>query len=118
MPCTECHTPLRRSDSRVSKRVVTNVAASVRERLYNLPRERGEDFQLMLTRYGHERLLYRRGRSPYRDRFIARLAQARLSIQADVGFGDAVTPVPIEIDYPALLSQQKANAGRLTTGMV
>lgn len=134
----------------------------------------------MLTRYGLERLLYRLGRSPYRDRFVlkgamlfslwggemyratrdvdflgfgkssvkelekvfrdlcvvpveddglvfrtdsvvaepirdamdyggirvtleARLAQARIPIQADIGFGDAITPAAEEIDYPTLL---------------
>ena len=33
----------------------------------------------------------------------ARLAGARIKIQIDIGFGDAVTPEAIEIDYPALL---------------
>lgn len=32
-----------------------------------------------------------------------RLGNARLDLQIDVGFGDAVTPEPAEIDYPALL---------------
>jgi hypothetical protein len=35
-----------------------------------LARDRGEDFQLVLTRYALERLLYRLSRSGYRDRFI------------------------------------------------
>ncbi len=47
-----------------------DVAASVRDRLLNLARERGEDFQLMLTRYAVERLLYRLSVSPYRDQFL------------------------------------------------
>jgi len=47
-----------------------NTTASVRDRLLVLARERGEDFQLLLTRYGLERLLYRLGKSGYRDRFI------------------------------------------------
>jgi predicted nucleotidyltransferase component of viral defense system len=34
-----------------------------------------------------------------------RLGNARLDLQIDVGFGDAVTPEPAEIDYPALLDQ-------------
>jgi len=152
----------------------------VRERLYQLSQKRGEDFHLMLTRYGLERLLYRLGRSPYRDRFVlkgamlfslwggemyratrdvdflgfgdssakelkkvfqelcgvpveddglifrvnsvvaepirdamdyggirvtleAMLAEARIPIQADIGFGDAVTPGVEEIEYPTLL---------------
>ncbi|MDR3517630.1 MAG: nucleotidyl transferase AbiEii/AbiGii toxin family protein [Azospirillaceae bacterium] len=31
------------------------------------------------------------------------IAGARVPIQVDVGFGDAVTPAPVEIDYPTLL---------------
>lgn len=37
----------------------TNLQASIRQRLLNLSRDRGEDFNLTLTRYGIERLLYR-----------------------------------------------------------
>ena len=51
-----------------------NTAASVRDRLLALARERGEDFQLLLTQYGLERLLYRLGKSGYRDRFILKNA--------------------------------------------
>jgi hypothetical protein len=47
-----------------------NIAASVRDRLPALSRERGEDFKLLLTQYGLERLLYRLSQSGYRDRFI------------------------------------------------
>ena len=155
-------------------------AASVRDRLLALAREQGEDFQLLLTQYGLERLLYRLSRSDYRDRFILKgamlfmlwrdqphrptrdvdflgfgdsseaslqaifhelcdipveddgltliadsvqvdvirdetdyggmrvrlfgaLAGARVPIQADIGFGDAVTPEAREIEYPTLL---------------
>ncbi len=158
-----------------------NLAASVRDRLLALARERGEDFQLLLTQYGLERLLYRLSRSGYRDRFILKgamlfmlwgdqphrptrdvdflgfgdsdtaslrkifrelcdisvendgltlmadsveaeiirdaaeyggirvrlsgeLAGARVPIQADIGFGDAVTPEAIETEYPTLLN--------------
>ena len=157
-----------------------NTAASVRDRLLALARERGEDFQLLLTQYGLERLLYRLSQSGYRDRFILKgamlfmlwsdqphrptrdvdflgfgdsseaslqaifrelcdipveddgltlmadsvqvevirdeteyggirvrlfgdLAGARVPIQADIGFGDAVTPEAREIEYPTLL---------------
>lgn len=38
-----------------------------------------------------------------RIKLPARLGNARLNLQIDVGFGDAVTPEPAEIDYPALL---------------
>ncbi|MFQ5755486.1 MAG: nucleotidyl transferase AbiEii/AbiGii toxin family protein [Acidiferrobacterales bacterium] len=164
----------------MSDKTIRNMAASVRERLRQLAQQQGEDFQLMLTRYGLERLLYRLGQSPHRDRFIlkgamlfslwgneayratrdvdllgfgessvdhlvnvfrdlcrisveddglifvpdsvraapirddmeyggirvsmeAKLAQARIPIQADIGFGDAVTPDAADIEYPTLL---------------
>ena len=38
-----------------------------------------------------------------RVRTSATIAGARLPIQIDVGFGDVITPVPIEIEYPTLL---------------
>ncbi len=38
-----------------------------------------------------------------RIKLTAHLGNARLNLQIDVGFGDAVTPSPLEIDYPALL---------------
>ena len=44
--------------------------AYVRQRLLNLSRERGEEFQLVLTRYGLERLLYRLTQSPHAAHFI------------------------------------------------
>jgi len=157
-----------------------NTAVSVRDRLLQLAKRRGEDFQPILTRYGLERLLYRLSQSAYRDRFIlkgamlfalwddqpyratrdvdllgfgdnsedavrdtfrtlcnmavtndglvlhadsvrvdrirdvmeyggmrvtllAELAGARIPIQADIGFGDVVTPGPEYVEYPTLL---------------
>ena len=102
-----------------------NVAASVRDRLLNRSREERTDFQLLLTRYALERLLYRLSRSEHRAicnqpvendgvvfdvdgleaaliredseyggvriRTQATIAGARLPIQVDVGFGDAIT---------------------------
>jgi predicted nucleotidyltransferase component of viral defense system len=35
--------------------------------------------------------------------FVAMLGTARLALQVDVGFGDAVEPMPEEVDYPTLL---------------
>jgi hypothetical protein len=48
----------------------TNPGASVRDRLLNLARQRGVDFQLLLIRYVLERLLYRIGISEYREDFV------------------------------------------------
>ncbi len=157
-----------------------NVAASVRQRLYDRSRTRGEDFQLTLIQYALERLLYRLSRSVHRDRFVlkgallftvwegvpyratrdldllgrgdnrvevmvqafrdicrtpvesdglefaadkirgeeirgeqeyegvrltfhAGLAEARIPIQVDIGFGDTVVPRPDPIEYPTML---------------
>lgn len=167
-----------------SRRPPRPLAASVRERLFNLAKERQEDFQLMLTRYALERTMYRLSRSPHRGQFVlkgamlfslwgdephratrdldllgrgasnlsrleqvfreiittaveddgldfrpesahgeriredqeyagvrihceARLAAARIPIQVDIGFGDAVTPAPEEVEYPTLLDSPK-----------
>jgi len=54
----------------VSREKPRNLAASVRQRLFNLAQERHEDFVLVLTRYGLERFLYRLAQSQYRDPFI------------------------------------------------
>lgn len=157
-----------------------NLPASIRQRLLNLSKERGEDFNLVLTWYAVERLLYRLSQSEYADQFIlkgamlftvwtrysyrptkdldllgfgdsspeqlthlfrqvcsmdvvpdgltfdaesiqiaeiredqeyqgkriqvmARMENARIDMQIDVGFGDVVTPSPKKIEYPTLL---------------
>ena len=157
-----------------------NIGASVRARLLDRSRVERSDFQILLTRYALERLLYRLSVSEHRDRFIlkgamlfvtwvadpfrptrdldllghgdshaeaiadtfrvicaqpvaddgvvfdgaaleaasireaaeyggvrvrttATIAGARIPIQIAVGFGDAVTPAPLKIDYPTLL---------------
>ncbi len=157
-----------------------NIGASVRTRLLDRARAERSDFQILLTRYALERLLYRLSVSPHCDRFILKGAMlfvtwvadpfrptrdldllgsgdnaaeaieetfraicaqpvaddgvifdvaaleaapireeaeyggvrvrttatidgARIPIQVDIGFGDAVTPGPVEIDYPTLL---------------
>lgn len=51
-------------------RASTDIGASVRARLLNLSRTSGRPFDLVLTRYVLERLLYRIGRSGHRDRFV------------------------------------------------
>jgi nucleotidyltransferase AbiEii toxin of type IV toxin-antitoxin system len=157
-----------------------NLAASVHRRLLSLSHENGEDFNLILVRYGIERILYRLSQSKHADLFLlkgamlfliwsgeihrptrdvdllgfgssdagelerifreiclievepdgllfkaetvkaeeireqaaypgirvtaqATLGTARISIQVDIGFGDAVTPNPEEIQFPTLL---------------
>jgi hypothetical protein len=54
----------------LKRRAPRDLAASVRQRLFDLARSRGEDFELVLTRFALERLLYRLGRAEHRERFI------------------------------------------------
>ena len=164
----------------MAREPLKNVGASVRARRLQRSRDQRTDFQILLTRYALERLLYRLSRSEHRNRFVlkgamlfvtwveapfrptrdldllgygdnspeaigdtfrailtqpvdddgvafdvdgleaapiredleyggvrvrtqATIAGARIPIQVDVGFGDAINPGPIEIDYPTLL---------------
>ena len=47
-----------------------DVGASVRARLLTLARQKGQAFDLLLTRYANERLLHRLSLSPHRARFV------------------------------------------------
>jgi predicted nucleotidyltransferase component of viral defense system len=77
----------------------TNIAASVRARLLNLARRTNQPFDVLLTRFVHERLLYRLSRSPHADRFVLKGAmllttwlpeRGRGTRDLDLlGFGDA-----------------------------
>jgi predicted nucleotidyltransferase component of viral defense system len=49
---------------------IQNIGASVRARLLNLSKERNEPFELLLTLYALERLLYRLSISQHRNRFV------------------------------------------------
>ncbi len=57
------------------QRAIKNIPASVRQRLYNRAKERGESFNLVIPRYAVERLLYRLSRSPYAREFVLKGAQ-------------------------------------------
>ena len=74
------------------------MGASVRARLLNLSRERHQPFDLLLTRYVLERLLYRLSLTPYRERFVLKGAMLTNAWMGDplrptrdvdfLGFGD------------------------------
>jgi hypothetical protein len=49
---------------------LANLAASVRQRLLNGARDRGEQFELTLVRFASERLLYRLSVTKHADRFV------------------------------------------------
>ena len=54
----------------MSKDKPRNLAASVRNRLLDRARRAGEDFQLLLTHYVIERMLYRLSQSAWRNEFV------------------------------------------------
>lgn len=54
----------------MSEKSLSNLGASVRQRLRNRAREDGTDFEVILCNYALERLLYRISRSKYRDGFV------------------------------------------------
>lgn len=54
----------------MSKDKPRNVPASVRARLAEVALTRGDEFQLVLTRYAIERFLYRLSVSPHADGFV------------------------------------------------
>jgi hypothetical protein len=164
----------------LKKRELTNLPASIHDRLLKIAKERGAEFQDLLINYALERWLYRMTESAHRDRFVlkgamlfaiwsdephrstgdldllgygassitemeevfreiclvkceadglemlaasargsviredrryegvrinllAMLGKARIPLQIDVGFGDAVIPPPEEMSYPTLL---------------
>jgi hypothetical protein len=68
MPCGKCDEAI--YGVPVLKKSITNVAASIRQRLLNLARQRNEDFALVLTKYGLERVLFRISRSRHRHVFV------------------------------------------------
>jgi predicted nucleotidyltransferase component of viral defense system len=49
---------------------VRNIGASVRARLLNVAQSRNQPFELVLTRFVNERLLYRLSQSEHRSRFV------------------------------------------------
>lgn len=63
-----------------------DVDASVRARLLERARTEQSDFQLLLTRYVLERLLYRLSVSKYRDRFILK-GTLLVSVWPVIAFG-------------------------------
>ncbi|HEX7048929.1 MAG TPA: nucleotidyl transferase AbiEii/AbiGii toxin family protein [Longimicrobiales bacterium] len=81
-----------------ARREPKDVAASVRQRLLNLARRTGEDYNALLIRFATERLLFRLSRSAHADHFVLKGAwlfyawdlQRRATRDVDfLGFGDA-----------------------------
>lgn len=85
----------------MTKKPISNVGASVRQRLLNLRDKTGEDFNALLTQFGIERFLYRLSRSSLADRVVLKGAMLfrvwsgslhRPTKDVDLlGFGEATT---------------------------
>lgn len=58
---------------------IRNIGASVRARLLKLSKTSGQSFDLVLTRFALERLLFRLGRSAHADRFVLKGAMVMMS---------------------------------------
>src|SRR3546814_5080418 len=58
---------------------IKNIGASVRARLLNLSKANGQSFDLVLTRFALERLLFRLSQSPHADRFVLKGAMLMMS---------------------------------------
>ena len=69
MPCCQCHETLP-GVAHLTQNRPRNIGTSIRQCLLNLAREKSEAFDLVLTRYALERLLYRIGRSEWRTGFL------------------------------------------------
>ena len=41
--------------------------------------------------------------------FLARIGNVRIPMKVDVGFGDVITPAPVDLDYPGMLDLPVAN---------
>ena len=65
------------------RKPVKNIGASVRARLLNLAKERNQPFDLLLTRYTLERLLYRLSLGKHRNRFVLKGAMLLTSTMDD-----------------------------------
>jgi Nucleotidyl transferase AbiEii toxin, Type IV TA system len=80
------------------RKSVRDIGASVRARLLSLAKKRNQPFDLLLTRFAHERFLYRLSISPHRQRFVLKGAMLMTAWLEDphrptrdldlLGFGD------------------------------
>jgi predicted nucleotidyltransferase component of viral defense system len=85
----------------MTKKPISNIGASVRQRLLNLRDKTGEDFNALLTQFAIERFLYRLSRSSLADRIVLKGAMLfrvwsgslhRPTKDVDLlGFGEATT---------------------------
>lgn len=94
---------------------IKNVGASVRARLLQLAKASGQSFDLVLTRFALERLLFRLSQSPHAGRFVLKGAMLMMSWFDDphrgtrdldlLGFGNP-EPDPMLKTFREILTQQ------------
>lgn len=94
---------------------IRNVGASVRARLLQLAKASGQSFDLVLTRFALERLLFRLSQSPHAGRFVLKGAMLMMSWFDDphrgtrdldlLGFGDS-EPDPMLETFRDILAQE------------
>ena len=95
-------------------REVKNVGASVRARLLQLSKANGQSFDLVLTRFAVERLLFRLAESEHANRFVLKGAMLMMSWFDDphrgtrdldlLGFGDS-SPDPMLTTFRDILAR-------------
>lgn len=97
---------------------VKNLGASVRARLLQLAKSSGQSFELVLTRFALERLLFRLSNSPHDERFVLKGAMLIMSWFDDphrgtrdldlLGFGDP-SPEAMLATFREILAQPAAD---------
>ncbi len=95
-----------------------NIGASVRARLLQVSKASGQTFDLVLTRFALERLLFRLSQSPHADRFVLKGAMLMMSWFDDphrgtrdldlLGFGDPGAE-PMLATFREILAQEAAD---------
>ena len=93
---------------------IKNIGASVRARLLKLSKEQGQSFDLVLTRFALERLLFRLSQSRFADRFVLKGAMLLTSWLDEphrgtrdldlLGFGDP-NPDSMLLTFQEILTQ-------------
>ena len=95
---------------------VKNVGASVRARLLRISKEKGQNFDLVLTHYAIERLLYRLVQSRHADRFVLKGAMLLMTWFDEpfrgtrdldlLGYGDSAPDAVLDV-FREVLGQEQ-----------
>ena len=67
----------------MTMKTVTDIGKSIRAKLFNLARQKQLNYQMLIIRYAHERLLYRLSQSAYRERFYLKGGVLLYAIDGD-----------------------------------